>query len=125
MKYLTVALANQICGIELDRVREWLGYMPFTPLASADPATIGKFDHQGKSIPVIDLRMRFALPVTRTGWTSIVLVEVFGQMFALVVDNVLGLRDTLLPAGMNDKPFTPIDLSACMIAPRSDLKNAA
>jgi purine-binding chemotaxis protein CheW len=125
MKYLTVVLANHICGIELDRLREWLGFMPFTAAASADPATVGAFDYRGTIIDVIDLRMRFALPITRTDMTSMVVVEVFGQVFALVVDNVLGMRDTLLPARMNDKPYTPIDLSACIPGPRPHSKIAA
>ncbi len=44
MKYLTIALANEIYGIELDQVRQWLGYMPFSPAMTGDPAAIGRFD---------------------------------------------------------------------------------
>lgn len=125
MKYLTIALANQIYGIELDRVREWLGYMPFTALSTADPATVGAIDYRGASIPLIDLRLRFGLPATRTEWTSMLIVELPAQLFALLVDNVRGLRDSALPAPMNDTPFTPIDLTECTRGPRRDLKTAA
>jgi chemotaxis signal transduction protein len=125
MKYLTIGLANQICGIELDQVREWIGYQTFTPTTSADPAAVGCVDYRGRAIGVIDLRLRFDLPVTRTEWTSMVVVEVFGQTVALIVDNVLGMRDSAMPLRMNEKPFTAIDLVGCTTSPRRELKIAA
>lgn len=92
MKYLTFMLADQLCGMQLSCARELLGYMPFTPHGAEHPAVVGLLDLRGRCIPVIDLRVRFGLPVTRTDDTVMIVVEFAGETVAMIVDSVLGLE---------------------------------
>jgi purine-binding chemotaxis protein CheW len=86
-------LADQLCGIELSRVRELLGYMTFAPANGTHPTIVGTFELRGRLIRVLDLRLRFALPATRTDDTVMIIVEFDGQIDALIVDNVRGLEN--------------------------------
>lgn len=92
MSYLTFVLADQLCGIELSSVRQWLGYMPFTPVTGEHPSLVGTLDLQGRQTPVIDLRSRFGLPTTRTDDTTMIVVESNGSKTAMIVDKTLGLQ---------------------------------
>jgi purine-binding chemotaxis protein CheW len=93
LKYLTFMLADQLCGIELSSVRELLGYMPFTPTGHVHPALVGEFDLRGQRVSVLDLRVRFGLPLTRTDDTVMIVVEASGQTVAMIVDSVTGLEN--------------------------------
>ena len=106
MKYLTFMLADQLCGIELSCARELLGYMPFTPGGAEHPAVVGWLDLRGRRVRVIDLRVRFGLPVTRTDDTVMMVVEFSGETVATIVDNVLGLEKpaAILPIESNHRP---------------------
>jgi purine-binding chemotaxis protein CheW len=92
LKYLTFLLADQLCGIDLSSVRELLGYMPFTTAASEHPAVMGHLSLRGQPVRVMDLRVRFGLPVTRTDDTVMIIVEFSGALLALIVDKVTGLE---------------------------------
>src|SRR3954454_18390651 len=96
-------LADQLCGIELSCARELLGYMPFAPGGAEHPAVVGSLELRGRRMRVIDLRVRFGLPVTRTDDTVMVVVEFSGETVAMIVDNVLGLEKpaAILPIGSN------------------------
>jgi purine-binding chemotaxis protein CheW len=92
LKYLSFMLADQFCAIELSAVRELLGYMPFSPLTAEHPSIVGWFDLRGEPVRVMDLRVRFGLPVTRTDDTVMIVVESLGERFAVIVDSVIGLE---------------------------------
>jgi purine-binding chemotaxis protein CheW len=102
LKYLTFMLADQFCGIELSRARELLGYMTFSPLTGGHPSVVGVFDLRGKMTRVIDLRLRFGLPATRTDDTVMIIIDADGASHALIVDNVLGIESpaTIEPAAI-------------------------
>ena len=105
MKYLTFTLAGQSCGIELSCVRELLGYMPFTPTPADHPSIVGYFDLRGRSIRVLDLRIRMGLPVTRTDDTVMIVVDCAGETLAMIVDSVTGLENlaTLAPVTLHPR----------------------
>src|SRR4051812_16772497 len=86
-------LSDQLCGIELGAVRELLGYMPFTPTGHVHPAIVGEFALRGRQVRVLDLRIRFGLPVTRTDDTVMIVVETLGVPFAVIVDSAVGLEN--------------------------------
>lgn len=136
MKYLTFMLADQLCGIELSCARELLGYMPFTPGSAEHPAIVGALDLRGRRLRVIDLRIRFGLPVTRTDDTVMIVVEFAGETVAMIVDNVLGLEKpfAILPiesdgrsrvdphfllgvASVGDRSMLVLDVSRTLIIP--------
>jgi purine-binding chemotaxis protein CheW len=101
LKYLSFMLADQLCAIELSCARELLGYMPFTPDIAEHPAVAGWFDLRGRRVRVVDLRIRFGLPVTRTDDTVMVVIELGGETVAAIADNVIGLEKPaeILPVG--------------------------
>jgi purine-binding chemotaxis protein CheW len=111
LKYLTFMLADQFCGIELSRARELLGYMTFSPLTGGHSSVVGVFDLRGKMTRVLDLRLRFGLPATRTDDTVMIIIESDGTFTALIVDNVLGIES---PATLEP----PATLSRSSIDPR-------
>jgi purine-binding chemotaxis protein CheW len=109
LKYLTFLLADQLCGIELSSVRELLGYMPFTPAAGEHPAVVGYFTLRGQPVRVMDLRIRFGLPVTRTDDTVMIIVEFSGALLALIVDHVAGLERIANTSPVSLRPQMRID----------------
>lgn len=61
-KYLVFALAGEEFGIQISKVREIIGIQKITPVPQAPECVTGIINLRGKVIPVIDLRMKFALP---------------------------------------------------------------
>ena len=61
-KYLTFALANEEYGLEILKVREIIGYMEITAVPQTPQYVKGVINLRGRVIPVMDLRLRFALP---------------------------------------------------------------
>ena len=85
-------LADQFCAIDLACVRELLGYMNFTPTPGAHPAILGMLELRGRTMRLIDLRIRFGLPPVRTDETVMMIVEMAGETIALVTDNTVGIE---------------------------------
>ena len=101
-KYLTFSLAGEEYGIGILKVKEIIGMMPVTMVPQTPPYVKGVINLRGKVIPVVDLRLRFALEAAAyTERTCIIVVEVAGSggsvMMGIVVDavsEVLNIRGT-------------------------------
>ncbi|HNQ01856.1 MAG TPA: chemotaxis protein CheW [Syntrophales bacterium] len=92
-KYLTFSLAGEEYGIGILKVKEIIGMMNITPVPQTPEFVKGVINLRGKVIPVVDLRLRFALEAAAyTERTCIIVVEVAGQggsvMMGIVVDAV-------------------------------------
>jgi purine-binding chemotaxis protein CheW len=92
-KYLTFALAEEEYGIGILKVKEIIGMMNITPVPQTPDFVKGVINLRGKVIPVVDLRLRFALAAAAyTERTCIIVVEVAGEnasvMMGIVVDAV-------------------------------------
>ena len=92
-KYLTFSLAAEEYGISILRVKEIIGMMPVTPVPRTPDFVKGVINLRGKVIPVMDLRLKFAMEsVAYTERTCIVVVEVSGAQntisMGMVVDSV-------------------------------------
>src|SRR6185369_4615914 len=76
-------------AVPIASVREILNPAPLAELPHAPAAVAGVADHRGEIVPVIDLRMRFGLPVSgdprKSKW---ILIEVEGRGVGLAVDRV-------------------------------------
>lgn len=92
-KYLTFSLAGEEYGIGILKVKEIIGMMNITPVPQTPAFVKGVINLRGKVIPVVDLRLRFALEAAAyTERTCIIVVEVAGAngsiMMGIVVDAV-------------------------------------
>jgi purine-binding chemotaxis protein CheW len=92
-RYLNFALADESYGIEILRVKELMGMTPITTIPQTPAFIRGFINLRGQIIPIIDLRLKFALPFKEYNKrTSIIVVEVpfAGEllMMGLVVDTI-------------------------------------
>jgi len=92
-KYLTFTLGEEAYGIGILKIKEIIGMMPITTVPRTPEFVKGVINLRGKVIPVIDLRMRFALEeIGYTERTCIIVVEIGGHtgtvQIGIVVDAV-------------------------------------
>jgi len=92
-KYLTFSLAGEEYGIGILKVKEIIGMMAVTHVPQTPGFVKGVINLRGKVIPVVDLRLRFALDAAAyTERTCIIVVEMAGAngsvMMGIVVDAV-------------------------------------
>ncbi len=100
-KYLTFLLAGEEYGVEILKVREINGLMDITSVPQMPSHMKGVINLRGKVIPVIDLRLKFALEeIDYTEQTCIIVVDV-GTEIGIIVDTVSEVLDI---AGENIEP---------------------
>jgi purine-binding chemotaxis protein CheW len=92
-KYLTFTLADEEYGIGILKIREIIGMLPITSVPQTPAFVKGVINLRGKVIPVLDLRLRFAMEeIEYTERTCIIVVEIEGQagtiQHGIVVDAV-------------------------------------
>jgi purine-binding chemotaxis protein CheW len=92
-KYLTLTLAGEEYGIGILKIKEIIGMMPITSVPQTPKFVKGVINLRGKVIPVIDLRLRFAMDaIDYNDRTCIIVVEIGGRgtdiVIGIVVDSV-------------------------------------
>ena len=92
-KYLTFTLAEEQYGIGILKVKEIIGMQPITPVPQTPEHVKGVINLRGKVIPVVDLRLRFAMEaMAYNERTCIIVVEIDGVsgtvQIGIVVDAV-------------------------------------
>jgi purine-binding chemotaxis protein CheW len=92
-KYLTFQLANEEFGIRVLKVREIMGLQEITAVPQTPVHIKGVINLRGKVVPVIDLRLKFALEAAAyTQRTCIIVTQVQGEsglvLMGIVVDAV-------------------------------------
>ena len=93
-KFLTFVLGNEEYGIEILKVREIIGIMEITPVPQTPDYMKGVINLRGKVIPIIDLRLKFAMPeVEHTKETCIIVAEVGTAQVGIIVDSVSEVTD--------------------------------
>jgi purine-binding chemotaxis protein CheW len=87
--FVTLTLADQLCGIPVAGVRDVLGAHPITRIPLAPPEIAGTLNLRGRIVTAIDLRRRLGLPeaAAHIGRMSVV-AEWDNDLYALVVDHV-------------------------------------
>lgn len=101
-KYLTFSLAKEEYGIGILKIKEIIGMMPITTVPQTPVFVKGVINLRGKVIPVVDLRLRFAMEgIDYSERTCIIVVEIQGKtqtvLIGIVVDSVsevLNIRET-------------------------------
>ena len=107
-KYMTLQLAREVYGLEILKVREIIGLMEITRVPRTREFVRGVINLRGKVIPVVDLRLKFAMERTEaTDQTVIIVVQcaVDGRplTMGLLVDQVLEVL-TIDPSEIEPTP---------------------
>ncbi len=79
-KYLTFILGDEEYGVGIMKVREIIGVMEITAVPHTPEYIKGVINLRGRVIPIMDLRLKFAMEEREyTDRTCVVVVEVQGQ----------------------------------------------
>ena len=104
---LTFALGAEVYGVDILRVKEIRGWAPVTRIPQSPASVLGVLNLRGAIVPIIDLRVRFAMPKVEFNAVTVVIVLSLrtdqGQReCGIVVDSVRDvvdiLADSILPA---------------------------
>jgi purine-binding chemotaxis protein CheW len=84
-RYLTFLLGGESFGIEVIRIREIIRMTDITVIPQMPEFVRGVINLRGKIVPIVDLRVKFGLPVPEaTERTSIIVTQIKGSAGALV-----------------------------------------
>ncbi|MDL2224835.1 chemotaxis protein CheW [Eubacteriales bacterium OttesenSCG-928-M02] len=87
--YLTFYLADVLYGIPIRYVTEIIGLAPITQLPQVPPYIKGIMNLRGSIVPLMDLRLRFSMPVIPYTDRTCVIVTVYeGVTLGLIVDQM-------------------------------------
>lgn len=97
-KYLTFVLATEEYAVDILRVQEIKGWSKVTPIPNTPDYIRGVINLRGTIVPIIDLRLRFALERLDYGqMTVVVVVKVVSgnreRIMGIVVDAVSDVYD--------------------------------
>lgn len=71
---LTFQLGDEIYGVDILRVKELRGWSPVTRLPHSAPHVLGVLNLRGAVVPIIDLRVRFALASAEFSPLTVIIV---------------------------------------------------
>ena len=82
-------LDSESYGIDIFRVNEIIRMRDITPIPKTEPHIRGLVNLRGKTIPVVDIRVRFGLGLTdSTDKTRIIVLESTDGLVGILVDEV-------------------------------------
>ena len=107
-KYLTFRMSDGDYGIGILKIKEIIGMTPITDVPQTPQWVKGVINLRGKVIPVIDLRLRFALEAKDyTERTCIIIVEIVSLSGKPVIGIVVDSVSEVLHIKGNDIEETP------------------
>lgn len=87
--FVTLTVADQLCGIPVLAVRDILGPQVITRIPLSPPDVAGSLNLRGRIVTAIDLRRRLNLPALAPGAPQMAVVAEQGsELYALLVDQV-------------------------------------
>jgi len=95
---LTFSLGGEVYGVDILRVKEIRGWSPVTRIPQAPDAVLGVLNLRGLIVPIVDLRVRFALASAEFTPLTVIIVlslrtETGQRECGIVVDNVNDVVD--------------------------------
>lgn len=89
-EFVTIMVADQLCGIDVLKVQDVLGPQKITPVPLADTEVAGLLNLRGRIVTAIDLRGRLGLEPRSEGEgeSMNVVVEHDGELYSLIIDSV-------------------------------------
>ncbi len=87
--FVTLTVADQLCGVPALSVRDILGEQIITRIPMAPREVAGSLNLRGRIVTAVDLRRRLNLPDAPPGTPRMsVVAEQGGELYALLVDQV-------------------------------------
>jgi purine-binding chemotaxis protein CheW len=86
--FVTLTLAEQLCGIPVELVRDVLKTPKITRIPLAPPEVAGSLNLRGRIVTAIDLRRRLGLPPRPPAEQMAVVTEQGAELYAFLVDQV-------------------------------------
>jgi purine-binding chemotaxis protein CheW len=71
---LTFALGQEVYGVDILRVKEIRGWAPVTRIPQSPAAVLGVLNLRGAIVPIVDLRVRFAMQSAEFNAVTVVIV---------------------------------------------------
>ena len=106
--FVTLTVADQLCGVPVLGVRDILGEQTITRIPLAPPEIAGSLNLRGRIVTAIDLRRRLNLPPPPAGTPRMsVVAEQAGELYALVVDQVSEVMSLKANAFERNPPTLP------------------
>ncbi len=105
---VTFSLASEEFGIDIMKVQEIIRIPPITRVPKARDFIEGVINLRGNVIPVVNLRVRFGMPLEKeTDLSRIVVLQINGKVFGIRVD---GVTEVLRLNSESIEPPPPIAL---------------
>src|SRR6185312_5340738 len=106
--FVTLTVAEQLCGVPVLGVRDILGEQTITRIPLAPPEIAGSLNLRGRIVTAIDLRRRLNLPPPPEGMARVsVVAEQGGELYALLVDQVSEVMSLAAAAFERNPPTLP------------------
>ena len=108
-EYVSVSVAGQLFGLPIERVRQVFRLGEMTPVPLAPKAVMGLVNLRGRVAIAIDLCARLGLPASERSGLMAAGLEVGGDAFGLVVDevgDVLAVGSDTFEDGSTNVPAT-------------------
>ncbi|QBE66908.1 chemotaxis protein CheW [Pseudoduganella lutea] len=103
-EYLAFTLGKEEYGIDIQKVSEIRNYEGPTKIASAPDYVKGVINLRGVIVPIVDMRIRFALGTPDYGpFTVVIILNISGRTVGMVVDAVSDVT-TLTPDQIKPTP---------------------
>lgn len=111
--FVTLTVADQLCGVPVLGVRDILGEQTITRIPLAPPEIAGSLNLRGRIVTAIDLRRRLQLDPPPEGTKRMsVVAEQGGELYALLVDQVSEVMSLKASAFERNPPTLPATWAA-------------
>ena len=88
-QFITFRLSEQDYGVDIMAVREIKGWVETTPIPNSPPFIQGVINLRGIIVPIMDLRARFGMELTKpTQMTVVIIINTGARTTGLLVDAV-------------------------------------
>ncbi|WP_333609300.1 chemotaxis protein CheW [Arsukibacterium sp.] len=89
LEFLTFTLGDEHYGLDIMKVKEIRGYEAVTKIANAPPFIKGVLNLRGDIVPIVDLRLKFAVgEATYNEFTIVIMLHIGDRIVGIVVDAV-------------------------------------
>lgn len=89
LEFLTFTLGEEHYGLDIMRVKEIRGYEAVTKIANAPAFIKGVLNLRGDIVPIVDLRLKFAVgTATYDEFTIVIMLHIDERIVGIVVDAV-------------------------------------